>query len=63
MLRERVITGSPVTATFFRSPPSKKPIHRLSGEKNGVRAQHQPTAALIHKVPAVREERDVASAK
>ena len=35
--RESVTTGSPVTATFFKSPPSKNPIHRLSGEKNGVR--------------------------
>jgi hypothetical protein len=35
--RASVMIGSPVTDTFFRSLPSKKPIHRLSGEKNGVR--------------------------
>ena len=31
--RASVMTGSPMTATFFRSPPSKNPIHRLSGKK------------------------------
>ena len=33
-----VTAGPPATGTFFSLPSAKKPIHWLSGEKNGLSA-------------------------
>lgn len=35
---QSVIGGPPATGTFFNLPSAKKPIHWLSGEKNGLSA-------------------------
>src|SRR5262245_2071460 len=39
---ESVRAAPPVIEIFFRFGPAKKPIHWLSGEKNGVRAPSVP---------------------
>jgi hypothetical protein len=39
---QSVTTAPPVTATFFRFPSAKKPIHWPSGEKKGLPAPSVP---------------------